>query len=97
MNGEPCLLHTTVEPLYRAATLGEQNFGLYIEGLFVDLDLHSVHLGPGFLAGSTVLHIYCVTSVLQNCVSSRGLALQCSSYMLLVHLFALRVHNNTPA
>ncbi len=41
-----------VEPLYIAATLGEQHFGRYtgvtfIEGLFCT---QIVHLGPGFLA-----------------------------------------------
>ena len=43
---------STVEPLYIAATLGEQHFGRYIgvafiEGLFCT---QTVHLGTGFLA-----------------------------------------------
>ncbi len=43
---------STVEPLYIAATLGEQHFGRYIgvaftEGLF---RTQTVHLGPGCLA-----------------------------------------------
>ncbi len=46
------MISNTVEPLYIAATFGEQHFGRYIgvafiEGLFCT---QTVHLGPGCLA-----------------------------------------------
>ncbi len=49
---QPLLTMCTVEPLYIAATLGDQHFGRYTEVAFIEglFCTQTVHLGPGFLA-----------------------------------------------